>query len=54
MSQLKDALKKKIEKQGIYGNLDEKSKKDLAKIMATSVKDRRRLGEQKGKFFRTH
>jgi glutamate racemase len=52
MSQLREALKRKIEKQKEWADLTEEGKKELVELMEKSIKDGRQKAKQKGRLYR--
>lgn len=52
MSQLKEALKRKIEKQKAWATLTEEGKKELVELMERDIKEGRQKVRQREKFFR--
>jgi hypothetical protein len=52
MSQLKEALKRKIEKQKAWADLTEEGKKELVELMERDIKDGRQKAKQRAKLFR--
>ena len=54
MSQLKEALKRKIEKEKNWKDLTKEGRKELEELMIKGVKEGRQKVNERAKFFRSH